>query len=136
MTRTKDELFRHFSQATAPADSFAPTGATEPYNETFPAKVTRAVSEWQNAPRFSAVESTGPASNLPESVSAAEILAENEGRGDNMWPARDPASAPILSGTKVVATDGLGEVIAAPINAVAEVINAVNESSTGESEPQ
>jgi hypothetical protein len=35
------------------------------------------------------------------SVSAATVKAQNEGRGDNMWPG-DPGSAPLLSGTKVV----------------------------------
>ena len=133
MTRTKDELFRHFSQATAPADSFAPTGATEPYNETFPAVVPRAVSEWQNAPRFSAVESTGPASNLPESVSAAEIADQSLTRSYNMAPGnRSP-----LAGTEVRKSDNTGDgLVSGALNALSDLIDSVNESSTGESEPQ
>lgn len=41
-------------------------------------------------PRYNptATEYTPPASQLPMQVSQAEILAQNEGRGDNMWPGK------------------------------------------------
>lgn len=48
-----------------------------------------------------AVEYVPRPSNLPLSVSQAQIARECAARGDNQWTADDPAGGPILSGTRV-----------------------------------
>ena len=68
----KDELIKNFGEVSG-----------LPRTESVP----RAVSEWQNTPRILATENAGPPSNLPESVSAAEILAQNEQRDPMPWGA-------------------------------------------------
>lgn len=98
----KDELIKNFSEGTpALADTFA--SAAEPNDRTYPAREPRTVYGLpRDLPSLFAGEYSAPASNLPAQVSQAEILAQNEGRGDNMWPASSQESAPSLAGTKVV----------------------------------
>lgn len=47
----------------------------------------RAVSNWADVPRLGAVVNAGPTTSLPESVSAAEILAQNKQRDPVPWGA-------------------------------------------------
>jgi hypothetical protein len=71
------------------------TGAREP----------RAVANWDDVPRIPAQTYTPPPTNLPESVSAAQIATENRDRWYNIGPGdRAP-----LAGTTVPENDGGGK---------------------------
>lgn len=98
---SKDELIRETGQFSgiAPANTFA--GAAKPDFSTSPA--IQPTGEIVN-PRGPVREYGAPASNLPVSVSAREIARQSAARGDNNWPG-DPATAPILAGTRVTGDD-------------------------------
>jgi hypothetical protein len=98
MSRTHDELIKWGGSGIAPSNNF-PSAASGPMETVAADAPTReSVFPFPNA---GAAEYKQPGSNLPMTVSAATVLAQNEGRGDNQWPG-DPGSAPLLSGTKVV----------------------------------
>jgi hypothetical protein len=98
---TGDELYRDFSESTAPENSFP--SAAEPVSGTTGARqpLEESVSPFPNI----ATEYSPRPSNLPQSVSQRQILAENRDRWGNIGPADSPASAPSLAGTQVVEND-------------------------------
>lgn len=99
MSRTHDELIKWGGSGIAPSNNF-PSAASGPM-ETEHAVAPTGESTFP-FPNAGASEYRQPGSNLPMSVSAATVKAQNEGRGDNNWPADSEGSAPTLAGTKVV----------------------------------
>ena len=129
--RVKDELLKNFSEATAPANSFA--SAAEANSTTYPARASFPSGEPRTLPSLFAGENRGPDSNLPENISAASIATRSLERTYNMGPGnRSP-----LAGTEVRRSDNTGDgLVSGALNALSDLIDSVNESSTGESEPQ
>lgn len=100
--RTHDELFKNFSQATAPVNTFA--GAAEPNFSTFP--VTEIGDAMQHPPfPDRSTEYHPPASRLPMSASAAEIKRDNCDRGNTPWDVEPGEVGPALAGTQMTAAN-------------------------------
>jgi hypothetical protein len=96
--RTRDELFKNFSEATAPSNSFA--GAAEPNFSTFSVTEIGDTMEHPPFPDRSA-EYVAPPSNLPTSVSAATVKRENCDRGNQPWDVEEGEVGPLLAGTQM-----------------------------------
>jgi hypothetical protein len=98
--RTKDELVRNFSQASAPPNDFA--GAAEGGARAFSTFPVTEIGDTMEHPPFPdrSTEYRAPVSNLPMTVSAEESRRHNcEWQGQQPWDAESEA-APILAGTR------------------------------------
>ena len=94
MTKMNDELRKDFSEATAPANTFA--GAAGSDFSTYPAVQETGETPWPRTP-LPAREYLPLASNLPLKVSAEQVARESLDRTYNMGPGdRSP-----LAGTTV-----------------------------------
>jgi hypothetical protein len=78
-----DELIKNFSEAAAPANSFA--SATESNFSTYPAEQVTGESAFPFS-GLSTTEYRQPVSNLPMSVDQSTLLKENKPRWYNIGP--------------------------------------------------
>jgi hypothetical protein len=99
--RTHDELFKNFSKASAPSNTFA--GAAEPNFSTFPVETVGPNNSIEAAPVAGLSrekEYAPPVSNLPMVVTQAESKERNcTWQSQNPWDT-ETENAPILAGTR------------------------------------
>lgn len=109
--RTRDELIKNFSQASAPPNDFASAAQSGAAAfSTFPAVMTERDVNGDNTdgrdpsalPYGGAAEYLPPASNLPMSVSGTESKRHNcEWQSQTPWDVEAGEVGPMLAGTQV-----------------------------------
>lgn len=98
MGKTKDELFRNFSEQGAPLQE-ARTATHGNLNETEGARQPTGERTFPFA--GDDVEYRPPASNLPERVDARTVRQENCDRGNTPWDVEAGEVGPMLAGTEM-----------------------------------